>query len=606
MTTPALRAESVKVRLTSGAEIVRGVDLELRRGEILGLVGESGSGKTTLARALMGYSSPGTVISSGRLWIDGEPAAMDESLRRLRGSAISYVPQDPGRALNPALRLEDTLQDVIRTHRGACADDAELERHFDGVGLPGYAGFRRRLPHQLSGGQQQRVCLATALTCDPPVVILDEPTTGLDVVTQSKIITELARLRDEHHVSMIYVTHDLAVVAQIADRVAVMYNGRLVEQGPAREMLSRPRHPYTRGLLASTPDHVTPRHLKPMGGVAPGVGDKTNGCAFAPRCPLVEPACEHDVPDLTSIDAGHIVRCRRWTHTDAADLTFLRRTSSPAEARPLVLEVHDLTIEYRNKAQVTRVATGVSFGLRRGSCVALVGESGSGKTSIARTVSGLLAPASGEIRLDGRPLPPLARARSVEQRRRVQLVFQNPADSLNPRRTVADQVSRPAALLRGLKRSELGAETDRLLDAVRLPRRIKARYPGELSGGERQRVAIARALAAGPEVLVCDEVTSALDVSVQAAVLDLLTALRTENGLSLLFITHDLGVVSTVADQVLVLDRGTVCEEGAVESILRSPTAAYTRDLLAAAPSVSALFDSGTGPAATAKPAGAS
>ena len=597
-TTPVLSATNVRVRLVSGPEIVRGVDLDLRRGEVLGLVGESGSGKTTLARALMGYSAPGTRICSGELWIDGEPCVMDESLRSRRGSVISYVPQDPGRALNPCLRIEDTLQDVIRAHRGTPASDAELERHFDGVGLPSSAEFRRRLPHQLSGGQQQRVCIATSLSADPPVVILDEPTTGLDVLTQSRIITELARLRDEHHVSMIYVTHDLAVVAQLADRVAVMYNGRIVEQGPARDMLSRPRHPYTQGLLASTPDHVAPKRPRAMGGVAPGVGEETSGCAFAARCRLAEPTCEKEVPQLTVIDTQHTVRCHRWTHTAAADLELLDREPDSARARPLVLEVSDLTIQYRNKGQVTTVAKDISFGLRHGSCVALVGQSGSGKTSIARAVSGLLAPASGQIRLGGQPLPPLARARSTDQRRRVQLVFQNPAEALNPRRTVADQVGRPAALLRGLKRADLAAETDRLLDAVRLPSRVKSRYPAELSGGERQRVAIARALAADPEVLVCDEVTSALDVSVQAAVLDLLTALRAENGLSLLFITHDLGVVATVADQVLVLDHGVVCEQGPVDTVLRSPAATYTQSLLAAAPSVSDLFDRDGKPAA--------
>jgi peptide/nickel transport system ATP-binding protein len=469
---------------------------------------------------------------------------------------------------------------MLRAHSSAGAKhavSAALER----TGLPSDREFSRRFPHQLSGGEQQRVTIASALVCQPPAVVLDEPTTGLDVVTQSRILDEVERLRREGGLAVLYVTHDLAVVATIADRIAVMYAGRIVEEGPAAELLSHPRHPYTRGLVASIPDHLVPRHLVGIAGVAVGVGERPGGCAFEPRCPQRVERCPTAEPPVEHVGARHGVRCFEWQKTPPLErqLPLRARTSQAERARPL-LAVESLRATHGSVS----AADDVSFALAPRECVALVGESGSGKTTIARCVAGLHEPAAGRIFLEDIPLAPKARDRPREARRRIQIVFQNPYDSLNPRHRVDDAISRPAHILRGLGKLEAEAEVAGLLERVRLPARLARRFPGELSGGERQRVAIARALAARPDLIVCDEITSALDVSVQAAVLELLSELRAELGLALLFISHDLGVVASVADRVLVLEHGLVREEGAMTAVLRNPTHEYTMRLLAAAP----------------------
>jgi peptide/nickel transport system ATP-binding protein len=582
-----LKLSGLHVRVVTGDAIVEDVQLQLAQGEVLGLVGESGSGKTTTALALLGYSANGIEISSGTLEIAGTSLVMDDSMRPLRGSVISYIPQDPSSALNPSLRIADAIGDVLRAHRRSKEGSTAVDRLLDSVGLPASREFARRYPHQLSGGQQQRVSIAIALSCDPAVVVLDEPTTGLDVVTQARILAELLRLRDEHGISMVYVTHDLAVVAQIADSIAVMYAGRIVEQGRAETVLRRPRHPYTRGLLASIPDHVRPRVLEPMPGIAVGVGERPPGCSFAPRCPQRTERCDNELPQLSEIEAQHTVRCFYWEQTPrikTIDLQVLER--EPQAERVPILRVEGLHAEHRSRRETVVAAKDVSFVVDRGACVALVGESGSGKTTIARAIAGLHPVAMGRIVLDGAELPSLVRRRSVEDRRRVQLVSQNPADVLNPLHTVSDTIGRPALVLRGLERRAVPAEVQRLLECVRLPARLAGRYPRELSGGECQRIAIARALAANPELILCDEITSALDVSVQAAVLELLNDLRRDLGLSLLFITHDLGVVATVADEVLVLEDGIICERGRTTAVLTAPQHPYTKRLLDAAPSV--------------------
>jgi peptide/nickel transport system ATP-binding protein len=582
---PALAVRDLTVGLGDGTPIVESVSLAVHPGEILGLVGESGSGKTTTALALLGYTQAGVRILSGDVTVAGEAMSgrSERAVRRMRGRLVSYVPQDPANALNPALRVRRTIQDMLDEH-AAARELATVEEALRSVELPATGGFARRFPHELSGGQQQRVTIAVALVCEPPLVVLDEPTTGLDVVTQARILAEIERLRRERGLAMIYVSHDLAVVSQVADRIAVMYAGRIVEEGPTREVLSEPRHPYTHGLVASIPDHVRPRGVRGIPGVAPGPGERPEGCAFRPRCPLAVERCAEETPQLEGVGGGRLVRCFRWQQ--ARELEIDERSSArlPGGEGPPVLAVEGLGAEHGRGPFRVVAAHDVSFAVARGRCVALVGESGSGKTTIARAVAGLHPASAGRVLLGGEPLEARVARRPRDARRRIQIVFQNPYDSLNPRHRVRDAVARPGVVLRGLSRREAEGEVAGFLERVRLPALVAERFPGELSGGERQRVAIARALAAHPDVLVCDEITSALDVSVQAAVLELLEELRAELGLALLFISHDLGVVAAVADHVLVLHGGAVVEQGAVGSVLAGSEHEYTRRLLEAAP----------------------
>ncbi len=583
----AIAVRGLRVETAAGDGVVEGVDFEVAPGEILGLVGESGSGKSTVALALLGYCQPGLRIAAGAVEVGGADllALPEREARSYRGRAVSYVPQDPQSALSPAQRIGDQVRRVLRRHAPARDRPETVSAIFERVGLPADADFARRFPHQLSGGQQQRVAIAIAIACEPSVVVLDEPTTGLDVITQARILEEVRRLGRETGAAMVYVSHDLAVVAEIADHIAVMYAGRFLEHGPTPAILHEPRHPYTTGLIGAIPDHR--RFIRPTGvpGVAVGVGERPTGCVFEPRCAQRVPACAEQRPPLEPVATDHVVRCFEWRATPG--VTRLERPDERAEghAAPLLM-VDGLAAEYGAGATRRGVLHGVSLTVEAGRSVALVGESGSGKTTLARCVVGLHAPSAGTIALDGEELAPRARARSAEARRRIQMVFQNPYDSLNPRQPIERQIAWPARRLRGLGAAAAREEVGRLLETLRLPDRSRSRYPHELSGGERQRVAIARALAAGPDVLVCDEITSALDVSVQAAVLDLLGELRADLGLSLLFITHDLGVVSAIADDVLVLDRGRICEAGAVRTVLGAPQDAYTRTLVDAAPTL--------------------
>jgi len=587
---PLLSVRDLTVVLTSGQPVIQDVCLSLDPGQTLGVVGESGSGKTTTALALLGYARPGMRITSGELEISGERVALtdEKAARGVRGRLVSHVPQDPSTNLNPALRVAGAIGDVVHEHRPRVGVDSAVFDILERVHLPATRAFARRFPHQLSGGQKQRVLIACALVCEPPLIVLDEPTTGLDVVTQARILEEVERLHRDRDIAMIYVSHDIAVISQVADYVAVMYGGFVVEQGATDQVLSRPRHPYTRGLVASVPDHTAPRRLRGIAGVAIGLEDRPPGCPFAPRCGQSVDRCSVELPRLEHVD-GRSVRCFEAGRTPpiARGDAVARH---PTDGGDALLSVEHLTAVHRVGRQTVVATDDVSFRVHNGSCVALVGESGSGKTTIARAIAGLHRPTAGRILLAGAALAPRAQKRPLEHRRRCQIIFQDPYESLNPRVRIINEVARPARVLRGLSKKEAASEAARLLERVRMPADLAAVFPGELSGGERQRVAIARALAAGPDLLVCDEITSALDVSVQAAVIELLDELRASLSLSLLFITHNLGVVASIADYVLILDQGRVCEQGAVDRVFSDPQSPRTAELLAAAPVLRAVL----------------
>ena len=579
-----LEVAGLRVELLSGRPIVEDVSLRLNAGEALGIVGESGSGKTTTGLGLLGYARSGMRITDGVVIIAGENVDLTDkrASRSIRGRLLSYVPQDPATSLNPSMRIGSFLEDVRYAQRTERAELGPVLAALDRVQLPTTRQFTRRFPHQLSGGQQQRVLIASALVSEPPVVVLDEPTTGLDVVTQARVLDEIKRLHLERGLAMVYVSHDLAVISQVVDRIAVMYGGRVVEEGPTASILSRPKHPYTRGLIAASPDHFARYVLKGIPGIAAGPQDRLQGCAFAPRCDQSVPRCNEKVPLLEDLGDGRSVRCIEAERTPPPGRVELILTRQP-HSDP-ILVVDDLRVEHKGHGNTVAVASGISFTVGKSSCVALVGESGSGKTTIARSIAGLHSRSGGTITLVGEMLAPSARDRPRELRRRCQIIFQNPYESLNPRQQVGDQVSRPAQILRGLSRVKAEAEAAELLSRVKLPERLARKFPGELSGGERQRVAIARALAAKPELLICDEITSALDVSVQAAVIELLAELRDELGLALLFVTHNLGIVNAIADNVVILGSGRICEQGAVDTVFTTPQHAHTRELLSSAP----------------------
>jgi peptide/nickel transport system ATP-binding protein len=581
---PMLVVHNLAVSLRSGVSIVRDISFKLSQGQILGILGESGSGKSTLGRALLGYVQPGVVIAAGSVMIAHEEMVgrREDDLRKLRGRLVSYVPQNPATSLNPSGRIGRQIEDRVAYYPRA--DHPHLvERALERAQLPVDPEFRRRFPHQLSGGQQQRAMIAAALVGNPSLVVLDEPTTGLDMITQSRLLREIAQLRAESEMSLIYISHDIAAVASIADFVLVLYAGLIMEYGSVEEVLQRPRHPYTRALIESIPDLTTSLHLEALPGTAIGVGAWPRGCPFSPRCSQTTSDCTTLLPQEEHVFSGHRVRCLNWRATPVPKR--LIRSAEPTQSpRSAIIDVASLKAVHRTHAEQIVAVDDVSFSVGHGECVALVGESGSGKTTIARCVVGLHSPDSGSVRLHGRILPATAARRDLEARRRIQIIFQNPDDSLNPRHLIGSTVMRPAKVLRGLGGAAAKAEMFEALERVRLPTGVATRYPAELSGGERQRVAIARALTARPEVLICDEITSSLDVSVQGAVLDLLGELQAQLGVAILFISHDLGVVASIADRVLILKQGLIREAGAVNAVFRNPTDSYTQQLIESAP----------------------
>ena len=590
---PAVSAVAVQdlqvVIDSTGTPVISEVSFEISRGEIFGVVGESGSGKTTVGLALLGHARRGLRIAGGTVLLgDRDILALDEEqLRRLRGSLVSYVPQDPASSLNPALRIGTQLREIIEAH-GNQPDSAVSERVAETmreVALPDDRAFLKRYPHELSGGQQQRVGLAMAFANRPRLIVLDEPTTGLDVTTQAHVLSTVRELATLHDVAALYVSHDLAVVATLAERVAVMYAGRVVEIGGAEELFRSAGHPYTRRLVGAIPRLTGGRSLVGIPGHAVSPGRRPPGCSFAPRCTLRIDQCEQAMPPLLPVGPGHAVRCIR------AELVLSEAQSRvgdpidmPAadEAEQPALRLENVAASYGR----TEVLHSVSLSLASHECLALVGESGSGKTTIARAVAGLHRNWTGTIAAGGAELQHAARQRSKETRRRIAYIFQNPYGSLNPRQTIGQIVGQPLRVF-GIA---TGREADRLiaemLERVSLTAAYARRYPDQLSGGERQRVAIARALVCDPSVLICDEVTSALDVSVQAAIVELLGGLQRDLGLSMLFITHNLPLVRSIAQRVAVLSQGNIVELGDTGQVLTDPQQPYTRQLLADTPSL--------------------
>jgi peptide/nickel transport system ATP-binding protein len=504
--------------------VVQGVSFTLGAGRTLGLVGESGSGKTTVGLALLGYCRRGLRFGAGRVEVDGINilGLSDKQRTRMRGNVVAYVPQDPGTALNPALTVGTQLAEVTRNRPEA---SEHLEVLLNQLRLPADR-IRRSYPHQLSGGQQQRVTLAMAFACRPKVIVLDEPTTGLDVTVQRQVLDATRELCDRSGVAAVFVSHDLAVVSELVDEVAVMNDGRIVEFGDCAATFAAPVHPYTKSLLRA----------------AAAVGHTS----------------------------------RRDASNDGR-LGANRADGAPVDRRhTAVLSVENLRARYGSR----EVLHGISFTADPGECLAVVGESGSGKTTLARAVVGLHRSSAGSVRLRGSTLAASSGDRDVDELRALQYIFQNPFASLNPRKTVREILELPMRRFLDLRADGRRERLVRALSDVALPSDLLDVFPHQLSGGQRQRVAIARALVVEPQVLVCDEITSALDVSVQASIIDTLRRLQSERSLALIFITHDLGLVRHLATRVAVVRAGNVVEAGPVDEVLDRPSAEYTQLLL--------------------------
>jgi peptide/nickel transport system ATP-binding protein len=595
MATPILECRNLSVSYTGRRGQIPAVvdfNLTLRRGEAHGLVGESGCGKSTIALAIMRHLGPSGRIVAGQILFQGRDllGLGKEDLRKIRGAAIAMIYQEPMASLNPSMTIGEQLIEVPMYHEsiGRRAATARARMMLERVRLAETERIMRSYPHQISGGQQQRIVIAMALLSNPQLLLLDEPTTALDVTVEAGIVDLIRDISTEFGTSMLYISHNLGLVRETCDRITVMYCGQQVEVGPVVDVFRSMRHPYTEGLFAAIPALGTDKNTRPLmaiKGQLPAPGTQLHGCVFAPRCAcFVQGRCDAGAVPMISIDSavGHASRCLRVAEIDWAaprETAVHRATGAFGE---IVLQVKDLTKRY---GQVS-ANDGLTFDVRRGETVAIVGESGCGKSTFARILMGLTEASSGSVRLANLELGrlPVTRRRT-KTIRSLQMIFQNPFDTLNPSHTVGAQIARVIRKF-GVERDEAKIRTRvlALLDLVKLPRDFADRRPRQLSGGQKQRVGIARAFAGNPAVVVADEPVSALDVSVQAAVTELLIDMQRQEGTTLLFISHDLSVVRYLSDRIIVMYLGQIMEQGTTREVFSPPYHPYTEALLAAVP----------------------
>ncbi|HET6236019.1 MAG TPA: ABC transporter ATP-binding protein [Acetobacteraceae bacterium] len=609
---PLLEVRNLTVRYggeTHGSTAVHDVSFRLQPGEALGIVGESGSGKSSIAGAILDFLGPVARITGQIRFEERDLTQLGPVERRaVLGRRIGAVFQDPFTALNPAMRVGRQIAEPMVQHLGMQQPEAmrRAESLLREMGIHRAEDVARAFPHQLSGGMKQRALIAAALACEPPLLILDEPTTALDVTVEAQILRLLARLRRQKQVSLLFISHNLGVVRRISDSVAVMYASQFVERGEVREVLERPTHPYSKGLLASRPPlqpGARGSRLPAIQGQMPSVAHPEMGCVFAPRCPFVEERCTAGPQAMVMAATGHAARC--WK---ADTLGEWPRLAQEAVAQPpfrrgdALVNVTRVRKTYATRRgfsawglsfagglprlsyQPTQVMAvdGVSLSISPGEVLGLVGESGCGKSTLGRLALQLLRQTGGNVEFDGADLGQLPGPELRAFRKQAQIVFQNVGSSLNPRLSVGQALERPLALFGLVRPRARRQRVEELLEMVRLPSAYRQRYPHQLSGGERQRVAIARALATEPRFIVCDEPVSALDVSVQATIVNLLADLRDQFDLAYLFISHDLAVVAQLSDRVAVMYHGRICETGTPGDLLAAPRHPYTRMLLAA------------------------
>jgi peptide/nickel transport system ATP-binding protein len=613
---PILKIHNLTVAYLRGGrwfEALRDVSLSVQAGESLGLVGESGSGKTTLAMAIMRYLGRGGAIKTGKIELAGvDLVPLDNArMRRVWGKQVALVPQNPQSALNPSMRIGEQLAELQRYHYGLDAEQAMRNtlQWLERVNLADPRRVAQSYPHQISGGMQQKVLIAMAMSCEPQLLILDEPTTSLDVTSQAMILDLVRDLIADYNLAVLYVTHNLGVVAQICARVAVLYAGELVEEAPVNDLYQKPLHPYSVGLVNSIPregETKASHALRGIQGQIPPLGERPVACVFKPRCPVAIELCSTR-PELFASGPGRQSRCLRWQEIQSGELdasqAIIPVAASTGQTRPsdIVLDLDELEVHYpleyflqswfkRQPAPVIQAVNQVSLQTRRGQTLGLVGESGSGKTTLARAVMGLVDKTGGEIRLMERSLPSALSSRDMDTLRHLQMVFQNPEEELNPYLTVGETLSRPFITLLGKSQSEARQAVTKLLQLVNLPASYADRLPGQLSGGEIQRIAIARAYASRPGLLVADEPVSSLDVSVQANILNLMNEIQAETNTSLLFISHNLAVVAYLADEVAVIYLGYLMEVSKAGDLFEPPFHPYTEALLAAVPFIDPNF----------------